>query len=225
MVSYWKISVVWLLFFRSVSAVYEQNMDLKGIEVYRYILHLSTLASPLVNPDNWCFCRSMKTTRNCTMAGVLDLSSCQQGQFAPLLRSNPDSTGSSDISGCSSVLFIYILFSHCFLALWTGRPVYISLPHFLHGSPFLREDVLGLSPSEEHHKTFFDVEPVRASKCLAFSFSTFDWSSSDVTFLVIFPPDHWVYIEVCQENSSEYDVWAIKNHHVSCVVKIRLLAL
>ncbi|KAM3588252.1 uncharacterized protein V6R79_024580 [Siganus canaliculatus] len=40
-----------------------------------------------------------------------------------------------------------------------GRPVFISLPHFLHGSPSLRQNVLGLSPNEEHHETFLDVEP------------------------------------------------------------------
>ncbi|KAK2859082.1 hypothetical protein Q5P01_003702 [Channa striata] len=103
---------------RSVSASFEQSLDLKGIEVYRYTLLPSTLASPTVNPDNRCFCRNLKSTKNCTMAGVLDISSCQD-----------------------------------------GRPIYISLPHFLHGSPSLREDVLGLNPSEEHHSTFLDVEP------------------------------------------------------------------
>ncbi|XP_027899485.1 platelet glycoprotein 4 [Xiphophorus couchianus] len=103
---------------RSVSASYESTMNLKGIDVYRYSLHPSTLASPLDNPDNKCFCSNMKTTKNCTLAGVLDISTCQQ-----------------------------------------GRPVYISLPHFLHGSPSLRTDVIGLNPHEEHHKTFLDVEP------------------------------------------------------------------
>ncbi|KAF3705221.1 Platelet glycoprotein 4 Glycoprotein IIIb [Channa argus] len=103
---------------RSVSASFEQSMDLKGIEVYRYTLLQSTLASPTVNPDNRCFCRNFKSTKNCTMAGVLDISSCQD-----------------------------------------GRPIYISLPHFLYGSPSLREDVLGLNPSEVHHNTFLDVEP------------------------------------------------------------------
>ncbi|XP_040005030.1 platelet glycoprotein 4 [Xiphias gladius] len=103
---------------RSVSAMFEESMDLKGIEVYRYGLQPSTLASPTVNPNNRCFCRNPKTTKNCTIAGVLDISSCQD-----------------------------------------GRPIYISLPHFLHGSPSLLEDVLGLSPSEEHHHTYLDVEP------------------------------------------------------------------
>ncbi|XP_028425901.1 platelet glycoprotein 4 [Perca flavescens] len=103
---------------RSVSASFEESMDLKGIEVYRYTLQLNTLASPTENPDNRCFCKNFKTTRNCTLAGVLDVSACKGGQ-----------------------------------------PVFISLPHFLHGSPYLREDVQGLNPSKEHHDTFLDVEP------------------------------------------------------------------
>ncbi|KAM4711501.1 platelet glycoprotein 4 [Anableps anableps] len=103
---------------RSVSASYEETVNLKGIDVYRYSLLQSTLASPVDNPDNKCFCSNMQTTKNCTLAGVLDISSCQE-----------------------------------------GRPIYISLPHFLHGSPSLLKDVLGLNPNEEHHKTFLDVEP------------------------------------------------------------------
>ncbi|XP_060886076.1 platelet glycoprotein 4 [Labrus mixtus] len=103
---------------RSVSAGFQESLDLKGIEVYRFTLQPNTLASPTVNPDNQCFCRDPKTTKNCTMAGVLDISSCQE-----------------------------------------GKPIYISLPHFLHGSADLRETVLGLNPSEEHHVTYMDVEP------------------------------------------------------------------
>ena len=41
-----------------------------------------------------------------------------------------------------------------------GRPVYISLPHFLHASDSILHDVEGLSPNEEEHATFLDVEPV-----------------------------------------------------------------
>uniref|UniRef100_A0A8C4HR78 Platelet glycoprotein 4 n=1 Tax=Dicentrarchus labrax TaxID=13489 RepID=A0A8C4HR78_DICLA len=103
---------------RSVSASFEESKDLKGIEVYRYALQPNTLASPTVNPDNQCYCRNIEVTKNCTLAGVLDIGSCQE-----------------------------------------GRPIYISLPHFLHGSPYLRKAVLGLNPSEEHHATFMDVEP------------------------------------------------------------------
>uniref|UniRef100_A0A674A7F8 Platelet glycoprotein 4 n=1 Tax=Salmo trutta TaxID=8032 RepID=A0A674A7F8_SALTR len=103
--------------FRSVSAEYERSLNLKGIEVYRFKLPPLTLASPAVNPDNQCFCTDSVVTKNCTLAGVLDISSSR------------------------------------------GQPVYISLPHFLHGSPYLVEDVEGLGPSEEHHVTFLDVEP------------------------------------------------------------------
>ena len=45
---------------------------------------------------------------------------------------------------------------HCF----SGRPVYISLPHFLHASPEIAEPIEGLSPNEEEHSTYLDVEPV-----------------------------------------------------------------
>ncbi|KAK5848969.1 hypothetical protein PBY51_008647 [Eleginops maclovinus] len=103
---------------RSVSAGFEQSLDLKGIEVYRYILQPNTLASPTVNPDNKCFCTNQETTNNCTLAGVLDISTCQG-----------------------------------------GKPIYISLAHFLGGSQSLLENVKGLNPSQEHHGTYLDVEP------------------------------------------------------------------
>ncbi|XP_068611225.1 platelet glycoprotein 4 [Brachionichthys hirsutus] len=103
---------------RSVSASYSESLDLKGIEVYRFSLQRNTLASPKVNPDNQCFCRDPVITKNCTIAGVLDIASCQN-----------------------------------------RKPIYISLPHFLYGSPSLFENVEGLDPTEAHHMTYLDVEP------------------------------------------------------------------
>ncbi|XP_054420352.1 platelet glycoprotein 4 [Pteronotus mesoamericanus] len=41
-----------------------------------------------------------------------------------------------------------------------GKPVIISLPHFLHGSPEILETVVGLHPNEEEHSTYLDVEPI-----------------------------------------------------------------
>lgn len=64
---------------RSVSASFQQSMDLKGIEVYRFTLQPNTLAAPTDNPDNHCFCRDQKVTKNCSLAGALDISSCQSG--------------------------------------------------------------------------------------------------------------------------------------------------
>ncbi|KAL0962949.1 hypothetical protein UPYG_G00347540 [Umbra pygmaea] len=114
---------------RSVSAEYIESLDLKGIEVYRFKLPSLTLAAPAVNPDNLCYCTDPVVTKNCTMAGVLDISS------------------------------------------YRGVSVFISLPHFLHGSPDLVEAIEGLHPIEDHHFTFLDVEPttgftLRAAKRL-----------------------------------------------------------
>lgn len=41
-----------------------------------------------------------------------------------------------------------------------GRPVYISLPHFLHASPEISKDIEGLNANEEEHRTYLDVEPI-----------------------------------------------------------------
>uniref|UniRef100_A0A8C3YU23 Platelet glycoprotein 4 n=1 Tax=Catagonus wagneri TaxID=51154 RepID=A0A8C3YU23_9CETA len=41
-----------------------------------------------------------------------------------------------------------------------GKPMYISLPHFLHASPEIAEPIEGLSPNEEEHSTYLDVEPI-----------------------------------------------------------------
>lgn len=41
-----------------------------------------------------------------------------------------------------------------------GKPVYISLPHFLHASPDVSEPIEGLNPNEEEHRTYLDVEPI-----------------------------------------------------------------
>uniref|UniRef100_A0A8D2NVI9 Platelet glycoprotein 4 n=1 Tax=Zosterops lateralis melanops TaxID=1220523 RepID=A0A8D2NVI9_ZOSLA len=40
------------------------------------------------------------------------------------------------------------------------RPVYISLPHFLHASESILRNVEGLSPNEKEHETYLDIEPV-----------------------------------------------------------------
>ncbi|XP_007467101.1 PREDICTED: platelet glycoprotein 4 isoform X5 [Lipotes vexillifer] len=41
-----------------------------------------------------------------------------------------------------------------------GKPVYISLPHFLYASPETSQPIEGLSPNEEEHSTYLDVEPI-----------------------------------------------------------------
>ncbi|XP_020840135.1 platelet glycoprotein 4 [Phascolarctos cinereus] len=104
---------------RSIYAEFEKEVNLKGIPVYRFVLPAKAFASPVVNPDNECFCTEKIISKNCTSAGVLDISSCK-----------------------------------------AKRPVYISLPHFLHASPDVPEPIDGLNPNEEEHRTYLDVEPV-----------------------------------------------------------------
>lgn len=41
-----------------------------------------------------------------------------------------------------------------------GKPVYISLPHFLYASSDVSSNVEGLHPVEEEHRTYIDVEPI-----------------------------------------------------------------
>ncbi|XP_051977150.1 platelet glycoprotein 4-like [Xyrauchen texanus] len=62
---------------RSISTVYDSTIDLKGINVYRYKLPAEALASPADNPDNQCYCTNNVTTNGCTMAGLLDVTSCR----------------------------------------------------------------------------------------------------------------------------------------------------
>nr|DBA31352.1 TPA: hypothetical protein GDO54_007215 [Pyxicephalus adspersus] len=104
---------------RSIYGEFRKEYMLKGIKLYRFVVPSSALASPTVNPDNYCYCTDTVLSRNCTAAGVLDLRVCQG-----------------------------------------GKPIFLSLPHFLHGSDFLLTQVNGLSPNEEEHQTFVDVEPI-----------------------------------------------------------------
>ncbi|XP_073694991.1 platelet glycoprotein 4 [Garra rufa] len=62
---------------RSISGIYERTVNLKGIDVYRYMLPPEALASPVQNPDNMCYCTDRVLTKNCTTAGLLDLTACR----------------------------------------------------------------------------------------------------------------------------------------------------
>ncbi|XP_049639322.1 platelet glycoprotein 4-like [Suncus etruscus] len=41
-----------------------------------------------------------------------------------------------------------------------GKPVYVSLPHFLYASPEVHSTIEGLHPNPEEHSTYLDVEPI-----------------------------------------------------------------
>ncbi|XP_072722958.1 platelet glycoprotein 4 [Ciconia boyciana] len=104
---------------RSIYGVFQGKQDVKGISLYRFTVPREAFASPAEVRDNYCFCTDEVISKNCTVAGVLDISACK-----------------------------------------AGRPVFISLPHFLHASDSILHDVEGLSPNEKEHETFLDVEPI-----------------------------------------------------------------
>ncbi|KFO07961.1 Platelet glycoprotein 4 [Balearica regulorum gibbericeps] len=103
---------------RSIYGVFQGKQNVKGIPLYRFAVPREAFASPAEVRDNYCFCTDEVISKNCTIAGVLDISACK-----------------------------------------AGRPVFISLPHFLHASDSVLHDVEGLSPNEKEHETFLDVEP------------------------------------------------------------------
>ncbi|KAG8577088.1 hypothetical protein GDO81_010064 [Engystomops pustulosus] len=41
-----------------------------------------------------------------------------------------------------------------------GKPIFLSMPHFLYASDFILDSLDGLSPNIEEHQTFVDVEPI-----------------------------------------------------------------
>lgn len=74
-----KVPFFWPVVFvsRSVSAGYQLTTELQGIPVYRFTLQPDTLAAPVDNPDNQCYCTDEKVTKNCTVAGALDVGACK----------------------------------------------------------------------------------------------------------------------------------------------------
>ncbi|NXA30721.1 CD36 protein, partial [Eudromia elegans] len=104
---------------RSIYGVFHSKQNVKGIPLYRFTVPREAFASPTEVADNYCFCTEQVISKNCTLAGVLDISACK-----------------------------------------AGRPVYISLPHFLHASDEILHGVEGLNPNEEEHNTFLDIDPI-----------------------------------------------------------------
>nr|XP_020461709.1 lysosome membrane protein 2-like [Monopterus albus] len=69
---------------RSLYAVYEEDVTVKGIPGYRFIPPSEVFANLSVNPANMGFC---VPAGNCLGSGLLNVSSCKQG--APIIMSLP----------------------------------------------------------------------------------------------------------------------------------------
>ncbi|XP_053709141.1 lysosome membrane protein 2c [Synchiropus splendidus] len=69
---------------RSLYALYEQEVTVKGIPGYRFVPPSEVFANLTVNPANAGFC---VPAGNCLGSGVLNVSACKQG--APIIMSSP----------------------------------------------------------------------------------------------------------------------------------------
>ncbi|XP_026577864.1 platelet glycoprotein 4-like isoform X2 [Pseudonaja textilis] len=72
---------------RSTYALFDRDVTVKEIPLYRFSIPALAFASALTNPDNICFCTKSVVNSNCTTNGVLDVSSCKQGK--PVYLSSP----------------------------------------------------------------------------------------------------------------------------------------
>ncbi|XP_030623082.1 lysosome membrane protein 2c isoform X2 [Chanos chanos] len=69
---------------RSLYALYEQEVNVKGIPGYRFVPPSEVFANLTVNPANAGFC---VPAGNCLGSGLLNISACKQG--APIIMSSP----------------------------------------------------------------------------------------------------------------------------------------
>lgn len=74
--------VLLFLLCRSIYGEYDSDQVVKGIPLYRFVVPPGAFASPLVNPDNICFCLEPVVSKNCTVAGAMDISTCKQGELS-----------------------------------------------------------------------------------------------------------------------------------------------
>lgn len=65
--------------FRSIYGVFQGEQNVKGISLYRFAVPREAFASPAEVSDNYCFCTDQVISKNCTIAGVLDISACKAG--------------------------------------------------------------------------------------------------------------------------------------------------
>ena len=144
-----KIKMAKLKFFsrRALTFEFEDKVEHKGIEGYKYVLGSKTLSND--------------TRRRYTH---------EQAKYLPPPTSGEDFFV-ADLTGDNS--HVIVNEGKCFCdgecspkgvvnitACRYGAPGFISLPHFFNGDPVLENQFEGLQPNEEDHNFYITLEPV-----------------------------------------------------------------
>ncbi|KAE8737287.1 hypothetical protein FOCC_FOCC017252, partial [Frankliniella occidentalis] len=128
---------------RSLYLLYQNDTQLGGVQLRRYVIDANMLASGRDYPPNRCFCvippqeqtdgddeDSRRRRRSPKMSDEeKELQSCLPN-------------GAMDLAPCS------------------GSPVVLTFPHFYLGDPVFLDYARGLSPNEEDHQTIVDIDPL-----------------------------------------------------------------
>jgi hypothetical protein len=79
-----------IIFFRAVFFDFKEETSVKDIKTYRYVIPHQYFQSPLIYPENECYCLDSNITAECNWNGVLDVSNCERiSKGAPVLMSAP----------------------------------------------------------------------------------------------------------------------------------------
>jgi len=117
---------------RSIWLDFNQTVEVRGIEAYRYRPPFSVY--DMRRPDNYCYCPEINEC--ITKNGTND-------------EWNPDDCYQYCRDG-------FLRVGNCY----GGIPIIMTAPHFLKADPDLVNQVIGVSPDIEKHDTYLDIEPI-----------------------------------------------------------------
>lgn len=138
-----------LCVYRSIYAVYESDVSVRGVPGFRFVPPSEVFANVTINPDNIGFC---VTNDTCMGSGLLNVSVCKEGMC---VRTRV----------CESKLVSLVILPSHFLVM-SGAPIIMSSPHFYQADDKYVQDVYGMNPSKEEHETAIDINPVRSLMCV-----------------------------------------------------------
>ena len=117
---------------RSIWLEFDTEVDFNGIEAYRYRPPVSVFS--MRNPDNYCYCPEFN---QCAKANLTSDTWIADDCYANC------KDGFLRVGDC-----------------YGGIPVIMSAPHFYNADSGLLKQIEGISPDQEQHDTYLDIEPI-----------------------------------------------------------------